>query len=96
MKSIGLSAVVVASFWNHSVPHLEWEVLLVLRLSFHDTARELKAGFTCRNHFAHFLVLGLAMLLAWVMLERHSQIATLRFRPTLAGEIRIAHDRCPG
>ncbi len=36
---------------------------------FSSTYRVAKGTFTCRNHFAHFLVLGMGPLLAWIVLR---------------------------
>ena len=70
IRWIGYSAIIVAAlgivqyftangkfFWFYEYPYT-------------DTIGELKACFTSRNHFAHFLVLGLTCLLSWIMLRR--------------------------
>ncbi|TWU23795.1 O-antigen ligase family protein [Bythopirellula polymerisocia] len=72
MKMIGLSAVVVAGFGIIQYFTSNGKFFWFYDYPFTNTDSVLKAGFTNRNHFAHFLVLGLAMLLGWVMLERHS------------------------
>ena len=72
MRMLGLSAVGVASFGIIQFFTTNGKFFWFYEYPFTNTSRELKAGFTCRNHFAHFLVLGFAMLLSWVMLERHS------------------------
>ncbi len=73
MRMIGLSAVGVASFGIIQYFTSNSKFFWFYDYPFTNTAMELKAGFTCRNHFAHFLVLGFAMLLAWVMFERQPQ-----------------------
>lgn len=73
MRMIGLSAVGVACFGVVQYFSSNGKFFWFYENPFTNTSSILKAGFTCRNHFAHFLVLGLAMLLAWVMLKRHSQ-----------------------
>ncbi|QEG36653.1 O-antigen ligase family protein [Bythopirellula goksoeyrii] len=70
MQMIGLSAVGVALFGIAQYFTSNGRFFWFYEYPFTTTAYELKAGFTCRNHFAHFLVLGLAMLVAWVMVER--------------------------
>lgn len=49
------------------------------------TTGDLKAGFTSRNHCAHFLVLGLANLVAWVTLSRHQERTPRRPKPPKHG-----------
>jgi len=44
-------------FWFYEYPHA-------------DTSHVAKGSFTCRNHFAHFLVLGVGPLLAWIVLHQ--------------------------
>jgi len=43
-------------FWFYELPYT-------------GTDRAAKGGFTCSNHFAHFLALGMAPLLAWIVLR---------------------------
>ncbi len=73
MRMIGLSAVSVAGFGIVQYFTSNGKFFWFYEHPFTNTSSVLKAGFTSRNHFAHFLVLGFAMLLAWALLERQSK-----------------------
>jgi O-antigen ligase/tetratricopeptide (TPR) repeat protein len=65
------SAVIVAAFGIVQYFTANGKFFWVYEYPYTDTLENLKAGFTCRNHFAHFLVLGLCCLLAVTMLHRN-------------------------
>ena len=75
MRLLGLSAAVVAGLGFVQYYTANGKFFWFYEYPFSSTANEIKAGFTCRNHFAHFLVLGLPMLLGWLMLQRHTDSA---------------------
>ena len=82
MQWIGSSAIVVATFGIVQYFTTNGKFFWFYEHPYSDTALQLKAGFTSRNHFAHFLVLGLASLFTWVMIQRNPQrtVSTTRGR----------------
>jgi tetratricopeptide (TPR) repeat protein len=70
---IGWSAIIVATFGIVQYFTANGKFFWVYEYPYTDTLQHLKAGFTCRNHFAHFLVLGLCCLLATIMLHRDQE-----------------------
>jgi O-antigen ligase/tetratricopeptide (TPR) repeat protein len=70
MKWIGASAVIVATFGIVQYFTSNGKFLWFYEYGYTSTFDEVKGSFTSRNHFAHFLVLGLANLIAWNLLSR--------------------------
>ncbi len=50
-------------------------------LPFSDTNGHVKGSFSCRNHFAHFLALGVGPLIAWIVSRQSSQDLAPDHRP---------------
>jgi O-antigen ligase/tetratricopeptide (TPR) repeat protein len=71
MKWIGASAVIVATFGIVQYFTSNGKFLWFYEYGYTSTFDEVKGSFTSRNHFAHFLVLGLTCLVAWNLLSRH-------------------------
>lgn len=67
------SAVIVATFGIVQYFTANGKFFWVYEYPYTDTLQHLKAGFTCRNHFAHFLVLGLCCLVAGTLLHRDKE-----------------------
>jgi O-antigen ligase/tetratricopeptide (TPR) repeat protein len=70
MKWIGASAAIVATFGIVQYFTSNGKFLWFYEYGYTNTFDEVKGSFTSRNHFAHFLVLGLANLIAWNLLSR--------------------------
>jgi tetratricopeptide (TPR) repeat protein len=70
MQWIAWSAVIVAVFGIAQYFASNGKFFWVYEYPYTDTLDHLKAGFTCRNHFAHFLVLGLCCMIAGTLLNR--------------------------
>jgi O-antigen ligase/tetratricopeptide (TPR) repeat protein len=71
MKWVGTSAVIVATFGIVQYFTSNGKFLWFFEYGYTNTFNQVKGCFTSRNHFAHFLVLGLANLVAWNLLVRH-------------------------
>lgn len=63
-------------FWFYETPHT-------------NTFRVTKGSFTNRNHFAHFLTLGAAPLLAWIVSRQHSRRHSSKRVSSSAGRVRL-------
>ena len=83
MRWLGYSAVCVAGFGIVQYFTANGKFFWFYEYPYADTLHDLKGGFTGRNHFAHFLVLGLANLIAVIMLSRneHGQRSSSRAKP---------------
>lgn len=69
VRWIACSALLVAAFGIIQYFTANGKFFWFYEYPYSDTLGQLKAGFTSRNHFAHFLVLGLACLSTWLMLQ---------------------------
>ena len=67
LRWIGLSAIFNAAFGFLQYMTANGRFLWFYEYPFTGTVGDLKGGFTCRNHFSHFLVLGMAALIAWLV-----------------------------
>ncbi len=75
VRWISCSAILVAIFGIVQYFTANGKFFWFYEYPYTNTAYEMKAAFTNRNHFAHFLVLGLANLLSWTMLRRDQSTA---------------------
>ncbi len=71
VRWIGISATIVACFGIVLYFTANGKFFWFYDYPFVDTKDSFKAGFTSRNHFAHFLVLGLSALVASTVLLRN-------------------------
>jgi O-antigen ligase/tetratricopeptide (TPR) repeat protein len=78
MKWIGASAVIVATFGIVQYFTSNGKFLWFYEYGYTSTFDEVKGSFTGRNHFAHFVVLGLACLIAWNLLSRQESTSLRR------------------
>ncbi len=82
LQWIALSAIAMAGFGLLQFYTSNGLFFWFYEAAFTSTDRVAKGSFTCRNHFAHFLVLGLGPLLAWFVLQVH-QLFSKQSRSTL-------------
>ena len=87
LRWIGLSAILMAGFGLVQYATSNGRFFWFYDYPFGNTSSNATGSFPCRNHFAHFLCLGLAALIAWVV-ERSQARATAtdsrRRRPMLS------------
>lgn len=76
------SAIIVAAFGILQHFTANGKFFWIYEYPYAQTTGHLKAGFTGRNPFAHFLVLGLANLVAWILLHRTRDRNGARRRPS--------------
>lgn len=67
LRWIALSAVMMASFGLVQYFTANGLFFWVYEFPFSNTFGKATGSFSCRNHFAHFLVLGMGPLVAWAM-----------------------------
>ena len=72
LKAIALAAVIMAAFGILQYFTANGLFYWVLKHPYSTTLDSAKGCFTCRNHFAHFLILGLGPLLYWIA-SNHSR-----------------------
>lgn len=86
LRWIAMSAVMMACFGLIQYFTSNGRFFWIYEVPFSSTTRNATGSFSCRNHFAHFLVLGLAPLIAWTLQRRAQdtrstdQTRTDRFR----------------
>ncbi|MCH7751182.1 MAG: O-antigen ligase family protein [Planctomycetes bacterium] len=67
LRWIAMSAVMMACFGLVQYFTSNGRFFWIYEYPFSNTYGTVKGSFSCRNHFAHFLVLGLAPLVAWTL-----------------------------
>ena len=73
LRWVGLSALAMACFGLIQYFASNGRFFWFYEYPYSDTLETAKGSFSCRNHFAHFLVLGLAPLVAWIVQRTFSQ-----------------------
>ncbi|MCG8448234.1 MAG: O-antigen ligase family protein [Pirellulales bacterium] len=69
VRKIALAAILMAGFGILQYLTSNKLFFWFYEYPYTDTAQAAKGSFTCRNHFAHFLVLGFGPLLAWIVFQ---------------------------
>lgn len=77
LKLVALSATLMAGFGIVQYMTSNGRFFWFYEYPYTNTSRAAKGGFTCRNHFAHFLVLGTGPLVAFLV----AQVRQLGRRP---------------
>ncbi|MCH8840107.1 MAG: hypothetical protein IH831_05410, partial [Planctomycetes bacterium] len=67
LRWIAMSAVMMACFGLVQYLTSNGRFFWIYEYPFSNTYDTVKGSFSCRNHFAHFLVLGLSPLVAWTL-----------------------------
>ena len=90
MRLLAVSAIAMSAFGLLQYFTSNGRFFWFYEYPYASTEFPVKGSFTCRNHFANFLVLGLGPLLAWIVIKLHSKPSALRRGSPLSSSISLS------